>query len=321
MLIIIGPPCNLPNGYNGGSPCWPYFYFDGMTLVEEAPLEDLILELQGHPCDDNLAIIAEGGTPDGTWQWYFNGIAILGETSEILEIPLAEYEPGTYTVQFSLNGECMRDSISLNWELPNPSTEEHYVCPGDTVLCAGQQFIEAGEFDVTLESYQGCDSLVTCQIISYPIVPITILHVAICDTGKINICGVDYTQNGIYTAICSSEFGCDSVVELHLNILEPESIINPPGQLDCDTTSFVILDGSASPTNPFPGGTTTYLWTGPPNGIFGSATDPVVQVKLPGTYCLEITFSSEGTSCRDSACVLVEQVIELPLNPTIQVRQ
>lgn len=314
--LIFGAACTIPPEYVN-PPCSPYFFLDDITLIELQESGEISLDYSGDPCAEDLALAAWADPPGGEFQWYFNGVALPGETSDILLLPSASYEPGTYIVRYSLNGECMLDSIELTWELPEATLEEVAVCTGEIANCAGEQFVDPGQYEVILKSWQGCDSIVVCAISHYPEVPVTFITVDICGPGSVATCDDEFSQSGIYTTKCTDQFGCDSLVELTLNILEPVAIISSPDFLGCDSTESVWLDGSFSPLNPIPGGLTQYNWTGPSGGIQGLSNMPTVSVILPGMYCLELFHIQGAATCSHVACTEVIQVKEEPGQPKV----
>lgn len=314
--IMIGSPCNVPPSYAGGQPCFPYFLFDGFTLEESAPAPPITIEVSGHPCQGNLTLTASAPVSGGEWQWYFEGVAIPGQTTSSLEIPESNYQPGVYAVRYTLGEDCDIAEVVLSWVLPEPTIEDVNFCPGDTVLCAGQEFWAEGYYEVTLDSWLGCDSVVGCVVLYYP--------VAVPDTLVIRQCGVDtlltchgdtLTQSGTYLFTCEDVFGCRSEQVVDVAFLMPSAVIMTDADLGCDTTTTVMLDGSASSRNSHPLGTTRWEWSGPPGGIAGSPYDSVVYVSLAGTYCLTITHEVDSFACQDMTCVTLQQVSELPQAP------
>ncbi|MBK7344294.1 MAG: gliding motility-associated C-terminal domain-containing protein [Saprospiraceae bacterium] len=314
--ICFGAACTIPPDYVN-PPCTPYFFLDDIRLQEFISAGEIELDVTGDLCSEDLALLAFADPPGGSFQWFFNGIAITGATGDILNLPPLEYKPGTYTVMYSLGGECLLDSVNLTWELPLPTVEEVFICSGETATCAGEQFQDEGSFEVILPSYSGCDSVVTCLIEVYPEIPLTSLTFDVCGPTTVSACGQDFSQSGIYTLVCTDFHGCDSLVELTLNVLEPVSIIADPGFLGCDSTGSIQLDGSQSSQNASSGGDTQYHWTGPVGGIQGAANGPTVNVVLPGIYCLEIFHINNGATCSNLSCVEVFQSVNEPDAPVL----
>lgn len=314
--VMIGPPCSLPPGYTGGAPCFPYFLFDGLTLEKQTPVPDISISVQGHPCMDNLTLSAIGGATGATWQWFFDGVALSGETGVQLSLPESQYQNGTYSLLLLLGEQCLRADVTLDFPLPDPTVEEVFFCPGGQVACAGQTFSEPGVYDVALPSFQGCDSLVTCLVQRFPSGPPDTLRVVACTPPYVTAFGDTLVVSGLYSRSYTDRFGCDSTVHLDLRFLEPEIGISATGMLGCDSASVVNL---TSLSDSILQGTPSLYWQGPTGGIKGSVQDSSVLAILPGTYCLELTLALDGISCRDTACLDLFMQDSLPLPPVLQV--
>ncbi len=314
--FIFGPACNVPQGYQT-APIIPYFWLDDMELYEVEETGSLEADLSGHPCTDDLELFATGDPPGGDYQWYYNGVAIVGANTEVLYLNQEDYQPGIYQVRYSFGTECAIDTLELLWELPQPSEETLTVCTGETAVCGGQTYSQPGVYEVTLQTADGCDSLVTCIVAWHPQAPPTHLEQGICSADQVDVCGQVFNSTGLFEVTCQDANGCDSVVSLQLQVMQPQAYVIHPGPMDCDTTVFSVLDGSLSNEHDDPNGSTTYRWTGPVNGIVGRNDLPVITVHYPGTYCLELTFESFGTYCTDTYCVELEREAVFPRKPSL----
>ncbi|MEK7253203.1 MAG: hypothetical protein AAB316_00530, partial [Bacteroidota bacterium] len=192
------------------------------------------------------------------------------------------------------------------------SVENVNMCEDHTVDCAGQTFSSPGSFPVALSGWNGCDSVVTCNVNLIPTIETPLQVVDICAPATHNVCGTNLDQTGFHTVTCTNWQGCDSVVTVDLAILDPQSIVLFPAQLNCDSGSFVILDGSGSN---FGGTSTSFLWTGP--GIWGANNQFLALAVEPGEYCLEVTHERNGTACSAITCVEVYQNVEVPDIPSL----
>lgn len=313
--IMIGPPCNMPPGYNGT--CQGYFLFDDLSLFGEELITELDITTLGLPCDDDFSLYADTYAQGGQWQWYYNGVALAGQNDPVFPVSENQYQSGTYQVTYSTPNGCIQDSITVVIPPRDTSTVSVIFCPGASVSCAGQQFFAAGEYEVTLLTAQGCDSIVRCLVAEYPLAPVTELVIDTCGPVDIIVCNEVFSETGFYEVICPDFRGCDSLITLDLRVMTPEVMIAPPGVLDCSPGAQVLLDGSASLPNFIPGGTTTYQWTGPSGGFLTDPTQAVVLVQTAGTYCLEMTFAANGLSCSDVACVTVQTSSALPDKPQL----
>ncbi len=211
------------------------------------------------------------------------------------------------------NQDCRQIEIGRR----EATTVELFLCPGETVECAGNTYSTGGVFTTTFQTYQGCDSVVTCRITPVPSHNPPLLQINRCAPASYVVCEEEYTETGGYSHVCKDYRGCDSLVNFILAIMEPKSIIKPPGILDCDQNKVITLDGSMSVTNQAAqfGGLTLYNWTGP--GIVGPSNQPTVQVNQPGQYCLIVTHTRGGVYCRDTSCVTVSADYSKPPMPQI----
>lgn len=107
--------------------------------------------------------------------------------------------PGNYQVSVPTPGGCselVTCQVSL---VPTVySTETVFLCAGQTVTCAGQEYSAAGIYNVTLSAWQGCDSVVTCRVNLVPPVIMPMQTVTLCGPADYFICDVPYSESGIY---------------------------------------------------------------------------------------------------------------------------
>ncbi|MBL7826062.1 MAG: gliding motility-associated C-terminal domain-containing protein [Saprospiraceae bacterium] len=194
-------------------------------------------------------------------------------------------------------------------------TQTVYMCQGGSVVCAEEEFFAPGNYPVMFTNYQGCDSIVTCKVnqINTYIGPMQFIN--ICGPAEYFVCDNSYTISGVYSEICTSYRGCDSIVNINLAILDPVSVIATPDTLNCTNNVTISLNGSNSSVNTAVGGATLYKWTGP--GIVGFNNQPNVTVNQPGEYCLIVTHSRGGVVCSDTSCVDVYAISAVPQAPQV----
>ncbi len=135
-VIALGPPC--------GDPTDPgYYYLDDLVLItDDMPsVEGTITETGGF-CAGDLILTAEVDTiASGTWQWYEDGIAIIGETGATLD--LSTLGAGNYTAMFTLTegGTCAQ--IEHTVAVPDAPTANFNftsTCDGITVNFTDSSF-------------------------------------------------------------------------------------------------------------------------------------------------------------------------------------
>lgn len=109
--IIIGGSCA------GGIPS-NTFFIDEIELVggpEELDIIDIFSD--GNWCTNDLILFTSSDSLGGTWQWYKDGIALVGETSSVLDVML--YGIGNYSVVYHLGSICQQIDYAIELP-PNP---------------------------------------------------------------------------------------------------------------------------------------------------------------------------------------------------------
>lgn len=315
--IMLGPPCFLPPGM-GGVPCLPYYAVDDLILEGDYSVTEIDIVANGLPCTLSYSLEAsmkyQGG---GSWQWYYEGVALQGQNASTFNLSENNYQSGTYQVVFFTSDGCVMESIDVIIPPFDTTVVETSFCYGDSDFCGGVEHSESGEYTIVLKSGDQCDSIVICRVTEFDYVPPTILNVAACFPYSIDVCSSTFEESGIFQITCRDRNSCDSLVILDLKILDPVAYVLPPDTLICDDQFTIILDGSESGSNPHPQGRTLYYWTGPEEGFAGPQNERVAVIKRAGQYCLEVAFEVDGTYCSDTYCVTVHSKFNMPEKPDL----
>ena len=148
-------------------------------------------------------------------KWYFGD----GTSAQGLHVQHAYAEDGFYEVTNVLyNPHRAMDSIYLSKVIEVRSkygSEEAFTCYGVPYLWHGQQLTEPGIYTDTLESYMGCDSIVTLHL-TFGDYILTDTVAEACET--FTWYGQTYQDSGQFDHVMQSTMGCDSIVRLHLTI-------------------------------------------------------------------------------------------------------
>ncbi len=127
--------------------------------------------------------------------------------------------PGTYTAHY-VASDGSDSTVTLILEVL-PLLEETVtasICQGEFYEFNGIPYAMAGTYSAILPGSNGCDSIAILKLTVFPTV-ITKLNVGICaGTGYI-FQGDTLTEAGAYSVILSSVHGCDSIVQLQLNVV------------------------------------------------------------------------------------------------------
>jgi hypothetical protein len=96
------------------------------------------------------------------------------------------------------------------------------ICAGDSAILGGRALKTTGIYADTLQSHQGCDSILVIDLTVWPSYHDTIAQ-SICDNDSILFGGVYLRAGGFYHDTLSSQQACDSIITLNLNVLPSSS--------------------------------------------------------------------------------------------------
>ena len=127
-------------------------------------------------------------------------------------------EAGTYTQTLTaINGADSIVTLTLNVN-PIFNTElTATICQGQAYTENGFNVSEAGVYTQTLQTVNGCDSIVTLSLNVNPIYN-TELSATICEGQVYTENNFNISEAGVYTQTLTSVNGCDSIVTLTLNV-------------------------------------------------------------------------------------------------------
>ena len=127
-------------------------------------------------------------------------------------------ESGLY--QDSLISVAGCDSISILdltvWPILNTDLNVQR-CIGQTYNFGGELLDQSGTYLDTLSSSNGCDSIVTLQLVIHEVLRDTVFA-QICENQFFPFNGQDYDASGFYDVVLPSSLGCDSIVTLALEV-------------------------------------------------------------------------------------------------------
>ena len=129
--VILGSPCTLSPDWLLPSNHSVYTVFDGLILNYYS--FDLLSS--GMLCTDNLILYTESSDlPSGaTYQWFYNGVALPGETNDTLCVSQNNYVDGVYQVSLTINGNCIFRTMTVNPITINAGAgADIAICMGDS---------------------------------------------------------------------------------------------------------------------------------------------------------------------------------------------
>ena len=204
--ISIGPPCRRSSATVN-----PYYFFDNLVLAEQSAFE-FDIRANNQPCASNLSF--ELPEYDSlTYQWYKDGIALIGETSARLDLPPGE---GEYVTVFTSNEGC-KVTRPFNYKVPKKTTNlVQSICQGYNFDFGGSVISTAGTYFDTLKSVNNCDSIISLNLTvnnnSEESVSAKLFPSESYDIGNFK-----FNRPGEYVQTIPSSLGCDSTVHLTLD--------------------------------------------------------------------------------------------------------
>ncbi len=206
--IAIGPNC--PELYYEYS---TYYFLDDLVLAEEQEFEYRISP-SGAPCGEDF-MLSVPTIFSTDYQWYRNGIALVGETSNQLKVD----QEGDYVVRIFGESSCQVTAPYI-FRYPTKMTyPDVTICEGETYQLGDQALDRPGLYTATLTGANGCDSIITLNLEVQDVSPDTI-RTKIFSGASYRLGSVAYDQPGEYVEQFQSVFGCDSTVVLQLDFFE-----------------------------------------------------------------------------------------------------
>lgn len=151
---------------------------------------------------------------------------------------------GTYEVMFTSVLGC--DSLVIT----NLEVHPVYALEQEVSLCEGEQYTlpngntvdTSGEYEVELQSINGCDSVITFNITFNPVYDIEV-DAFICETQTYEMPdGSEEGTAGTYVFPLLTEAGCDSTITVILEVQET-IVVEMEGEI-CDNENFTLPDGT-----------------------------------------------------------------------------
>ena len=193
----------------------------------------------------------------------------------------------TASIYFDFNSPVVTNTVSnLICNPIAPTTLSQTICAGDSYNFNGNNLSTAGNYSVTLNAINGCDSVVNLNLVV--LAPSdTLLSQQICGGEIFSFNGMNLNTTGIYADTLSNISGCDSIVTLNLNVLEPNMAVTQAGATLSSNAAWA-----------------TYQWLNCDNGfapLIGD-TNAIFVATANGNYAVAVT----QMGCTDtSACYSV----------------
>ncbi|MEI7802760.1 MAG: hypothetical protein WCI97_08970, partial [Bacteroidota bacterium] len=138
----------------------------------------------------------------------------------IANLPLGTSIKNTASIYFDFNSPVVTNTVSNLICNPTTSTTTATICEGDFYFFEGSSLTVSGNYSVTLQSVDGCDSILNLNLIVDPTITNSI-GASICSGVTLDFNGQQLSTTGIYHDTLTASTGCDSIVHLTLTVLPP----------------------------------------------------------------------------------------------------
>lgn len=195
--------------------CLGILEFNGITYTTSGVYTQDLINVAG--CDSTLTLnLTIGETTNGV----YTETTCDGE----LEINGTVYTSSGVYQQTLTNAMNCDSLLTLNLTILEGSTGVYNetTC-ADEITVNSIVYTNSGVYIQTLTNAVGCDSIVTLNLVMDLTSPITNSYQLICSS-EVDINGEVYTNSGIYQQDLTNAYGCDSLVNYHLNFSEGDSV-------------------------------------------------------------------------------------------------
>ncbi len=196
---------------------------DGCTATDFVQVSfsgslDLVVSPDITICLGSSTTLAASDADNYTWNP--PGICLDPVCSSITVTPATTTN---YTVT-GMNNDGCTDSTSVLVTVTEDeiiTTDTIDICEGETAIIHGEEQSQPGTYTFTTMLPAGCDSTSMVTLFVNP-VEFTMLEAEICEGESIEFQGVTLTETGDFSAVLTSEAGCDSIVQMMLIVHSPE---------------------------------------------------------------------------------------------------
>ena len=295
--LVIGGDCS-----GDGEGKLRIYFLDNLRLNDESDFDFERIDNRS-PCDSNFTFAVEHNSIFG-YQWYKEGIALIGESdSELSQM----YGEGSYQLRI-INNNTLECRIADNFEFTIPVFENEIyttICEGENFLYDGDVIENAGVYEYTLTSVDGCDSIITLNV-EIQQHQIDTVYAQVLSGATYSIGNSHFTDEGEYQIDLLTSHSCDSTIVLYLeniNVFIPNAF-SPNGDNKNDffevftsDDEFILKEMSIFDR----WGDLLYVgnkWDGRSNNKYVNPGEYVYLIRLTDNKGQELIFSNSITLIR-----------------------
>lgn len=216
FISVVATTIILANEYDDPLDLSAYLKHSDLNLNTKALVYEDSIVLNGDPCSATFYLEVQD-QDSLSYQWYFNGDIILGETQyQLLLNGQSSFIDGLYQVVVTGSTGV---SFTFDYFLEVPviySSDSFSICPGDSIFVGIKFWDEPGSYTIKY-----LDTIDPCQIQLEFFIELNesyefVTNEAICAGESIDFQGQTYNETGIYEEPFLTQDGCDSNYILQL---------------------------------------------------------------------------------------------------------
>lgn len=209
FAIAIGPSCEEQDA-NADL----YYFLDNLTLANQKAFEFEIRE-NGNPCSNSFSLRLPA-YDTLQYQWYLDGVAIMGATGPSLE---AVSSAGNYQVRL-ISPEGCKVTSEYYFERPAFFAEqEAVICQGETYRFHSQNLQSTGTYLETVKTAENCDSTIQLNLKVVDQL-VDSVSVKIFPGESYAVGSQSFSEAGRHLATLSTALGCDSTLLVDLKFYQ-----------------------------------------------------------------------------------------------------
>ncbi len=192
--------------------------FLGTPLTESDTYFDTLQTVNG--CDSAITLEL---VVNPIVTYVFNDVICAGTPYTFGSMSLDSSDTYVDTLQ---SGTGCDSIVTLNLTV-NPVYDQSFdeeICDGGSFTFADTTLTTAGTYTKILQTSDGCDSIVTVNLVVLDILTETLVD-SICEGASYPFNGNNYDSSGTYTFTTISSLGCDSIVTLELTVMPTYDIV------------------------------------------------------------------------------------------------
>ncbi len=264
-----------------GSYVWPT---NGLTYNSSGTYQETLTNMNGCDSTVTLNLTINSGvsstqniTACADYYWPANGMTYNAD--------------GQYVATLSTVGGC-DSTVTLNFTMNSFASSEEIITACESYFWdeTSTTYTGSGNFQTTLLSSTGCDSIVTL-ILTVNNPTTSTQTVTACNSYNWQANGQTYTGSGTFIANFLNSNGCDSTATLNLTINSANATIQQNTAVTLEATSP---------------GATAYQWINcSNNNVIGGAINQTYTSPINGTYAVIVT----QNGCQDTSdCITISEV-------------